>query len=175
MNKLETTRFILRNIEASDLETLHNYWSDSVVTKYMNVTFENIEETRQMIDLLNSLPEAGEGKRWAIVDKESHVVLGTCGYHKVQAEHRRAEIGYELGREYWGKGVMQEVLAPIIGHCFKDLEFNRIEALVTVGNSRSLNTLIKLGFKTEGVLREYEFTQGRFHDQVILALLRREH
>lgn len=170
--ELETARFNLRKIEAGDLETLHSYWSDDAVTEYMNVSFKSIEETQQMVDLLNSLPETGEGRRWAIVDKKSGVVMGSCGYHNVKAEHRRAEVGYELGREYWGQGVIQEVMKAVIHHCFEALELNRIEAFVTVGNNRSLKTLERLGFKTEGVLREYEFTQGNFHDQVILALLR---
>ena len=170
--ELETTRFTLRKIDAGDLETLHNYWSDDMVTKYMNVSFKSIEETQQMVDLLNSLPETGEGRRWPIVDKKSGVVMGSCGYHNVKAEHRRAEVGYELGREYWGRGVIQEVMKAVIRHCFEALELNRIEAFVTVGNNRSLNTLERLGFKPEGVLREYEFTQGSFHDQVVLALLR---
>jgi len=173
-NQLETTRFALREIGVADLETLHSYWSDDVVTKYMNVSFKNIEETKQMVDLLNSLPERGEGRRWAIVDKKSGVVQGSCGYHNVKAEHRRAEIGYELGRRYWGQGAIQEVMKAVINHCFEERGFNRIEAFVTVGNNRSLNTLKRLGFRPEGLLREYEFTQGSFHDQVVFALLRRD-
>ncbi|KUG16494.1 hypothetical protein ASZ90_013826 [hydrocarbon metagenome] len=43
-----------------------------------------------------------------------------------------------------------------------------------MGNNRSLNTLKRLGFRPEGLLREYEFTQGSFHDQVVFALLRRD-
>lgn len=61
-----------------------------------------------------------------------------------------------------------------IRHCFEELGLNRIEAFVTVGNNRSLNTLDKLGFKQEGILRDYEYTQGNFHDQVVLALLKRD-
>ncbi|MFX4263438.1 GNAT family N-acetyltransferase [Pelotomaculum propionicicum] len=170
--ELETDRFTLRKIEDGDLETLHSYWSDEVVTEYMNATFKSIEETQQMVELLNILPEIGEGRRWAIVDKRSGSVLGTCGYHNMKAEHRRAEIGFELGREYWGRGIMQEVMNIVIPHCFEDLGLNRIEAFVTVGNYRSLKALEKLGFKQEGVLREYEFTQGNFRDQVVLAILR---
>jgi RimJ/RimL family protein N-acetyltransferase len=62
----------------------------------------------------------------------------------------------------------------VINHCFEERGFNRIEAFVTVGNYRSLNTLKRLGFRPEGLLREYEFTQGSFHDQVVCALLRRD-
>jgi len=90
------------------------------------------------------------------------------------AEHRRAEVGYELGQRFWGKGVMQEVMHTVLQHCFEMVGFNRIEAFVTVGNDRSIHTLEKLGFKAEGVLREYEFAQGKFQDQVILAILRRD-
>lgn len=172
LHELETDRFILRKIEEGDLETLHGYWSDEVVTEYMNVTFKSIEETQQMVDLLNILPEIEEGRRWAIVDKKSGIVVGSCGYHNMKAEHRRAEIGFELGREYWGQGIMQEVMNIVIHHCFEDLGLNRIEAFVTVGNHRSLKALDKLGFKQEGILREYEFIRGKFRDQVVLALLR---
>jgi len=172
--ELETPRFRLRKIEPGDIETLHSYWSDEIVTKYMAASFKTLEESRDMVDILNSLPETDEGMRWAIVDKQSGVVLGSCGYHNVKADHRRAEVGYELGRNYWGQGIMQEVLRAVLEHCFDTLGFNRIEAFVTAGNSQSVHTLEKLGFKAEGVLREYEFNKGGFQDQVVLALLRKE-
>ncbi|OPZ73927.1 MAG: putative ribosomal N-acetyltransferase YdaF [Firmicutes bacterium ADurb.Bin456] len=170
--ELETTRFTLRKIEDRDLETLHSYWSDEAVTKYMNATFKSMEQTRQMVDILNILPEIGEGRRWVIVEKANGVVVGSCGYHNLKVEHRRAEVGFELGREHWGRGIMQEVMHRIIRHCFEDLNLNRIEAFVTAGNHRSLKALEKLGFKQEGVLRKYEFIRTDFHDQVILSLLR---
>lgn len=100
--------------------------------------------------------------------------MGSCGYHNVKLEHRRAEVGYELGQQFWGKGVMQEVMGAVLQYCFETVGFNRIEAFVTVGNIRSINTLEKLGFKVEGVIREYEFAKEKFQDQVILALLRKD-
>lgn len=172
--ELETARFTLRKIEQGDIETLHSYWSDPIVTKYLNICFQTIEESQQMVNFLNSLSTTGEGMRWAIVDKHSGVILGSCGYHNVKAESLRAEVGYELGRQFWGKGVMQEVMHAVLQYCFKTVGFNRMEALVTIGNSRSIHTLEELGFRAEGVLREYEFAQGKFQDQIILALLRRD-
>jgi len=172
--KLETSRFILRMIEPGDVGTLHSYWSDDMVTEYMTSSFSTLEESQQMVDLLNSLPEKHEGMRWAIVDKNSGVVLGSCGYHNVKAEHKRAEVGYELGYRYWSKGVMQEVMQVVLQHCFETVRFNRIEAFVTYGNARSIHTLEKLGFKAEGVLHEYEFAKGKFQDQIVLSLLRKD-
>ncbi|MEN6327604.1 MAG: GNAT family N-acetyltransferase [Syntrophomonas sp.] len=99
-------------------------------TEYMNTTFKTLKESQEMIDLLNSLPKSKEGMRWAIVDKNSADVMGSCGYHNVKAEHRRAEVGYELGHEYWGKGIMQEVMHVVLKHCFDDIGLNRIEAFI---------------------------------------------
>jgi len=172
--ELETRRFRLRKIEPGDIEILHSYWSDDRVTEYMATSFETLEESQDMVAVLNSLPENAEGMRWAIVDKQSGVVLGSCGYHNVKAEHRRAEVGYEIGWKYWGQGVMQEAMRAVLEHCFATRGFNRIEAFVTVGNNRSVHTLEKLGFKAEGVLREYEFNKGGFQDQLVLALLQKE-
>lgn len=172
--ELATDRFTLRKIEPSDIETLHTYWSDDIVTEFMSTSFKTLEESQQMVDLLNSLPENHEGMRWVIADKHSGVVLGSCGYHNVKAEHLRAEIGYELGQNYWKMGVMQEVMHTVLKHCFETVGFNRIEAFVTVGNNRSIHTLEKLGFKIEGVLREYEFAKGQPQDQVVLALLKKD-
>lgn len=172
--ELETPRFRLRKIEPSDIETLHSYWSDDIVTEYMAASFKTLEESKEMVDILNRLPETNEGMRWAIVDKQSGVVLGSCGYHNVKAEHKRAEVGYEIGQKYWGRGVMQEVMQAVLQHCFDTIGFNRIEAFVTMGNDRSAHTLEKLGFKAEGVLREYEYNKGGFQDQVVMALLRKE-
>jgi len=172
--ELETDRFTLRKIQSGDIEILHSYWSDDIVTEYMNTSFKTLEESQEMVELFNSLSETKEAMRWVIVDKHNGDVLGSCGYHNVKAEHRRAEVGYELGRNYWGKGIMQEVMRVVLQHCFETIGFNRIEAFVAVGNDRSMLTLKKLGFKSEGILREYEFVQKNFQDQVVLALLRKD-
>lgn len=172
--QFETERFWLRKIGPEDIETLFGYWSDERVTEYMNVTFTDVHEAEEMVDLLNGLVETGEGIRWAIADKTSAKVLGSCGFHNIKSEHRRAEIGYELGREFWEKGVLQEVMQAVLEYCFNTMDFNRIEAFVMVGNTRSANALKRLGFHEEGTLRDYEFTRGQFRDQIIFSLLKRE-
>lgn len=58
--KLETRRFILRKIEPGDIETLHSYWSNDIVTEYMTTSFTSIDESKKMVDLLNSLPATGK-------------------------------------------------------------------------------------------------------------------
>lgn len=172
---LETERLILRKIESRDIRALFAYWSDDRVTEHMNIdSFSSLWQARSMVKLLNGLVRREEGLRWAIVSKEDNKLLGTCGYHNVKKEHRRAEVGYELGIEHWGKGIMQEAIQAVLKHCFIKGDFNRIEALVNPDNQRSLNTLKKVGFSVEGELRDYEIAKGQSQNYIILSLLKRD-
>lgn len=172
---LITERLALRPISDADVETLFSYWTDPEVMEFLVLEpFADLDEARRMVALLNGLPEQGEGRRWAITDKNSGVVMGTCGFHSVKPEHRRAEIGYEMGRAFWGRGFMSEALQALLAHCFEQEGFNRVEAFVNVGNTRSFKVLQRAGFQEEGTLRQYEFARGRFIGQVIWSLLRQD-
>lgn len=170
---LSTKRFLLRQIEPQDIDILYHYWSDPEVTRYLSVCYSERDEARAMIEVLNSMPKEDSGMRWAIVDKSGQV-LGTCGFHRASLEHRRTEVGYEIGTAYWGQGVVQESLTAILNLCFITLGFNRVEALVACDNKRSLTTLKRLGFKVEGLLRNYEMVKGEYQDQYVLSMLHSE-
>lgn len=170
-----TARLSLRELSPDDAAVLHKYWSDKAVTEYMVLdAFENIGTTERMIDLLAKLAHDGAGIRWAISLKAGGRVIGTCGFHNIKAEHSRAEMGYEMGKEYWGRGLMSEALQAILRHGYEVMDFNRVEAFVNVGNARSVQILRRLGFTLDGTLREYEYARGRFVDQHCFSLLKRD-
>ena len=66
---------------------------------------------------------------------------------------RRAEIGFDLARGYWGKGIMQEALMPVIEFGFKQMRLEKIEATVVQENVRTIRLLRKLNFESETDLR----------------------
>ncbi|MDF2569811.1 MAG: N-acetyltransferase [Sporomusa sp.] len=173
---IETDRLVLRQLLIEDAASLYQYWSDPDVTEYLTLeSFANIQEAVAMIELLNGLPASKQGIRWVITRKEDNKVLGTCGFHNVKLEHSRAEIGYELGKEYWGQGVMKESLTAILNYGFNKMKYNRVEAFVNVGNSKSAKILAKRGFRLDGLLREYEFACGKFVDQHCYSLLKSDY
>jgi len=174
--ELVTKRLLLRQIKEADAQFLHQYWTDSAVIEYLTLEpFKDLEETLNMIALLNSLPEFNQGIRWAITRKADNMVIGTCGFHNLKAEHSRTEIGYELGKPFWKQGFMAEALAAVIPYGFEYLNLNRIEAFVNLGNSNSTNILTIMGFSLDGLLREYEFARGQFVDQYCYSLLKKEY
>lgn len=168
-----TDRLMCRQITMEDATILHQYWSDLDVTEYLSLNpFQKIEETRDMIAILNSLPGNNQGIRWAITRKSDNKVLGTCGFHNHKPEHFRAEVGYELGKEYWGQGIVAEALTAILDYGFNGMNCNRIEAFVNYGNVKSTRLLERMGFKLDGILREYEFNRGEFVNQYCYSLLK---
>ena len=171
--EIHTERLFLRKISLKDAEPLFKYWSDPEVTKYLNVdTFKNIEQAYSMIRLLNSLYGNKEGIRWVIILKRDNNVIGTCGYNNWIKRSSRGEIGYELGRKYWGNGFASEAVKKILNYGFKKMNLNRIEAFTVQESISSIKLLKKLGFKKEGLLKEYGYWNGKYWDENLFSLLK---
>ncbi len=100
--------------------------------------------------------------------------IGTLGFYKwaPSAEHQ-AEMGYDLEREHWGKGIMTEAMKAIISFGFEKMELNRIEIYVMPRNKRSVNMVKRLGFKREALIRKRNFDEfGNFTDDILFSMLR---
>lgn len=86
----------------------------------------------------------------------------------------RAEIGYWLAREFWGRGIMTETLRGFIKYAFAEFELVRLTAHVFEGNLASSRVLEKNGFQLEGHLRRHFFKDGRFLDARLYGLLKQD-
>jgi [ribosomal protein S5]-alanine N-acetyltransferase len=172
--QLETENLILRETKLSDAPAIFEIFTNEDVLKYHDV--EAATNIQQIEFLIKSRAERFKNKeriRWGIAKKENDVIIGSCGYSIKNAF--RAEIGYELAKAHWQKGIMSEALKAAIAWGFHSLELNRIEAMVMLGNIASMQVLNKLGFSEEGVLKEYGFWKGQFHDLKIFSLLKKDY
>jgi len=70
--------------------------------------------------------EEGSVIRWGIELKETNPLIGTCGVHLINQNHKRAEVDYELDDTYWGKGYASEALQAILTYGFETMQFIRI-------------------------------------------------
>ncbi|TXK70648.1 GNAT family N-acetyltransferase [Paenibacillus sp. N3.4] len=160
---IETDRLKLAILTLDDIESVFNHFSDENVTRFMDISpCKDRNEAEEIIRFHID----DSGCRWGIYSKSDAEFIGTCGFHCwFQGEQPRAEIGFDLARGYWGKGIMQEALKPVIEFGFKEMSLNIIEATVEQENDRSINLLRKLNFEREIELR----------DQLIYYFLLREH
>ncbi len=172
---LHTDRLILRQLTMEDIDFVYRHFHDSNVTQYLmdEPPVVNYAQARAIIEFYLG-PEEKKHNRWGIVRKADNRLIGTCGYHNWKKAYFRAEIGYDLSPDCWGHGYMSEAIHAVIQNGLERMGLNRIDALVSINNDRSIKLLKKLGFKQEGLLRDYFCLDGIFYDHYLFALLRRE-
>ncbi|MGG1572569.1 GNAT family N-acetyltransferase [Fictibacillus sp. NRS-1165] len=172
---IETERLILREVTTEDAKDLFIYLSDQEVVKHMGLEpYQTIEGTGAEIKWYQSIYEEGTGIRWGITLKDSGRVIGSCGFLNRHPKHFRTEIGFELSKDYWGKGIAGEALEAVVEYGFQHFQLERIEALIEPENLASQRLVEKQGFIREGLLRHYEYTCGKFDDLYMYSILKED-
>ncbi|MFJ5767351.1 GNAT family N-acetyltransferase [Lysinibacillus sp. NPDC093210] len=97
-------------------------------------------------------------------------LAGVIGYHQVNWQHKWTSIGYWLGSDFVGKGLVTNSMRAFIDFAFDYLKLNRIEVRVAVGNIRSRTIPKVLGFNEEGRLRDAEWLYDHHVDQVVYGI-----
>jgi [ribosomal protein S5]-alanine N-acetyltransferase len=101
-------------------------------------------------------------------------LIGSAGLRDIDPEHSQAELGFWIGREWWGHGYAREAAAAVIRFGFESLGLNRIYAHHMRRNPASGRVLKAAGMQQEGVLRQRVRKWGVFEDVVLYAALRDE-
>jgi RimJ/RimL family protein N-acetyltransferase len=102
-------------------------------------------------------------------------LIGNLELRKLEAVERRGEIGIMIGeREYWSRGYGEDAMRTICGYGFRDLDLHRLELNVAAFNARALRCYEKVGFTIEGRLRDHRYVAGRYHDTLLMGLLRED-
>ena len=160
---LETDRFILRKIKVSDYLDMYEYSKLESVTKYLLWRCHPDERyTRDYLSYVQSQYRAGEFYDWAIIDKESSKMIGTCGFAKLDTENNCAEIGYVINPDYWRRGIATECVRKVIDFGFNELNLHRIEARYIVGNEVSRRVMEKCGMVFEGIHKSSLFVKDEY-------------
>lgn len=90
----------------------------------------------------------------------------------ISAKHKKAEIGLWLLPDFWGKGIMSEVMPLICKYAFEELGIHRVEGFVESENRNCKNAMAKLDFQHEGTMKDCEMKNGKFITIDIYAKLK---
>ena len=150
---LETERLILRPWREDDAEDLYTYARDPEVGPPAGwQPHTSVENSREIIRRVLSKPET-----YAVCLKEDGKPIGSIGFHRndlAEAEDEY-ELGYWIGKPFWGQGLIPEASREMLRYTFEDLGMNRIWCGYYDGNEKSRRVQEKLGFvyqrKTEGI------------------------
>lgn len=171
---METENYHLKEIESTDIKNIHKGLSDPDVTKYYDVHFPTLEATKIQMEWYNNLKKEGTGIWWGIYGDTDNEFRGACGFNNLERNHNKAQIGLWLLKEYWGNGILKEIMPKLFEHGFTNLKLNRIEGYVLNDNTKCKNALEKINFTYEGTMRECEVKNGNKISIDIYSILKSE-
>ena len=168
---LETNRLLLENIGIEDREFIFSVFSNDDVNKYLfdAEPLTDISGADEIISFyLETEPK--NQHRWIIIRKTDNVKMGTCGFHCWDVNNGKVDIGYDLKKDFWGNGYMEEALKQIIEFAHKIMKIKEINACIYVDNSKSIRLIDKLGFKLNGSKTETFKGKEYLHDVYTLFI-----
>ncbi len=146
---IETDRLILRPWRETDAGALFKHASHPDIGPIAGwLPHTSIENSLEIIRTVFSAPET-----YAVVLKGADEPVGCCGImlstgsHNAELKQREAEIGYWIGRTYWGQGLIPEAVKALLARCFNDLRLDAVWCGYYEGNTRSKRVCEKSGFK----------------------------
>lgn len=165
----------LRTISTADLTSRYRDWfNDAEVCEgNSHHRFPNYDE--DMSAYYERAIKSHENLILAICDKATDLHIGNVSLQSIDSVNHRAEFAIVIGdKDYWGKGVGNEVMKLIVSHGFNELNLNRIELGTFEDNISMQKLAIKNGFKEEGRFRQAVWKGGRWKDTLHYGLLRDE-
>ncbi len=143
---LESERIILRPLKINDAqEVFENWTNDSEVAKFMRWSVhKDISDTVEWVKTEEENVD-GDNYNWGFVLKSTGKIFGSGGFH-YKKEHEVYELGYNIMRDEWGKGLTTEACIPMLEFAKNVLKVKKIFCCHAVDNLGSENIINKLGF-----------------------------
>lgn len=162
---------VLRPWAPSDAEALVRHADDREVWRNLRNRFPHPYTPADADVWLAFVLAQDPSTHWAVeVEGEAG---GGIGFTRGEDVHvRTAEIGYWLGRRFWGRGIATEALRAVTAHAFAAYRLDRVEAHVFEWNAASIRVLEKAGYAREACLRRAVLKDGEVTDLLIYGILR---
>ena len=166
--------FYIRPLHKSDADSIVKYINDAQIHRNTtNIPYPYSEKDAKTF--LTDSPKhwsAGSAYRFGIVI--NHEVVGCCSLEKINQKDCNAELGYWLGRPFWGQGIMSRVTKAVVAFGFNQLKLHKIIVKHQETNKSSQRIIEKLGFMYEGTERESHLRDGKWCNCRCYSLLESE-
>lgn len=174
--EIKTERLTLRRFRPEDAKDMYNNWAkDERVCKFLTWDpHESEEATKQLLSVWCKDYEKPDWYQWAITYKGNPV--GSIAVVKFSENDSSAEIGYCIGHDYWGKGIMTESAKAVIRFLFEEVGVNRITICHAVKNPASGRVAQKCGLSFEGIHKEeFKSRWGEYLDLAHYAITAKDY
>ena len=174
--RMETARLVLRPFVKEDAPAMYRNWaSDPEVTKFLSwPTYKTVDTAYEILNIWVPQYRDDTFYQWAIELKEIGEVIGSISVVNFDERVDMAEIGFCIGRSWWGQGIMTEAFQAVIDFLFGEVGVLRIEAGHDPNNPASGAVQRKCGLKYEGTLRRSIRSNQGITDKTVMAILKEE-
>ncbi|MEH7381826.1 GNAT family protein [Bacillus sp. JJ1533] len=166
----------LKLIELSDAERIFELTDQSRAylrewLPWLDMTTK-VEDTKAYMESCRKSYVDNKGLHTVIVYKNE--IVGVASFNSIDWSNKITYIGYWLGQQYQGKGIMTRVAEALTDYAFNELKLNRVEIRAAVNNHKSRSIPERLGFVKEGEIRQSEWLYDHYVDHVIYGMLAKD-
>lgn len=164
---------IIREWKVSDAKALAGLLNDKKILDNLRDGLPYPYTESDALWYINSCLSADKNEQFCFAVAYNDKVVGSIGIFRQGNIHfRTAELGYYIGAEYWGKGIMTESVRLACERVFDNTDIVRIYAEPFAENTASCRVLEKNGFVLEGIMRKNAYKNGTYRDMKLYALVK---
>ncbi len=165
----------IRALEKKDLDSVMQWVNDPEITKNLSALFLYPTSKEQEEKWLDDIRNFEATDKVFAIESLDGVYLGNLGLHKINWKDRNAELGIVIAKkEDWDKGFGTDAVLTLLDFAFNRMNLHRIYLRVWDYNLRAIRSYEKCGLKKEGVLRAGHFDDGKYHDVILMGILKEE-
>lgn len=174
--RLVTPRLVIREYAAADVRAVTSISSDPDVVRYVRWGPHDEEATRRFLNDAEASRTAVPRLRslLAVSEAEGARIVGGCSLEVHRPHDREANIGFYLGRSWWGRGYATELIKALLTWGFEELSLHRISATADVRNVASWRAMERAGMCREGHLRRHMWQRDEWRDSLLYAVVEDE-
>jgi ribosomal-protein-alanine N-acetyltransferase len=166
--EMKTDRLSLVPLAAEDCADIFAYASDPEVAKYtLWPPHKSAEFTARFVSLFRQPSFLS----WSVREVGSSTAIGMVFLHSYNKVHKRAEIGFNLPKAYWNRGLTSEAAPKVISFAFTELKLHRVEATCMPANTFARRALEKISFRYEGSMRQSHMRYDGPKDMELFGIL----
>ena len=172
-SQIISDRLMLRMLQMEDADDLFRYRSNAAVNKYQGWIPKTLSDVHDFIAYKVSpeMNQPGTWAQWAIIEKETHQLIGDIGIHFLPLDLYQVELGCTLDILHQGKGYATEALTKTINYLFGELGKHRLTASIDPRNQASIALFERLGFRLKAHYPQSLFINGEWVDDLVYELM----
>ena len=169
---IQGKRVRLRAVEPSDLPDYHRWLNDPEVTRYLKIytPLSMLDEEAWYEEM-----RADRSQMVFAIETDSGQHIGNLALMDLNWKDRSAELGIVVGdKSQWGRGYAQDAIRTLLAFAFGEMNLHRVCLHVYADHEPAIHAYRKCGFVEEGRLRDDIYAEGRYHDMLVMGILKRE-